>query len=473
MDHTRSENETPVLLVKLMSLLEAQRSAFGQERVYRRAMALLWGEVFAFGRHTVTQLLLTLGLVNEDWSAWYRLFSRLRFDELRTAKVQLQVILGMVSKGQWFVMGVDGFQVPRNSQKMPGTSWLKALNTAHFKPGIHRAQRFLEGSWLVPQEQGYSRAIPLRCLPAFPAKAVGSGGESVTEWQAAVALLQWLRSSLDELGRRTQPILALADGAFDTVAMWQGLPERVTLLVRTARNRALYHLPAGYAGRGRPRSYGEKAPSPAQWLKERQGFKRREITVRGQQRSMRYRIEGPFLRDGLPHTPLFLIVIGGGKRPPGSRRQRYEPCFYLVSAQRGNGTWCLPLPEEELLAWLWQRWELETCHRELKSACGLGEKQCWNPKATVASVQWSAWVYALLTLAGYQAWGLLHGPAPPGRWRRGPQRWSFNTLWRGYRMALWQQPQFRATWSPTNSYWPEKEAAMTALHNAISGAARV
>lgn len=473
MNHTRSKDETPVLLVKLMSLLEAQRSAFGQERVYRRVMALVWAEVLAFGRHTVTQLLLTLGLVKEDWSAWYRLFSHLRFDELRTAKVQLEVILGLVPKEQPLVTGIDGFQVPRHSQKMHGTSWLPALNTAPFKRGIHRAQRFVEGSWLVPQEQGYSRAIPLRCLPAFPAKAVGSGGESVTEWQAGVAFLQWLRSSLDELGRYSQLILTVADGAFDTLGMWEGLPERVTLLVRTARNRALYELPTGYAGRGRPRSYGEKAPSPAQWLRERQGFKRREISVRGQQRSMRYRIEGPFLRDDLPHIPLFLIVIGGGKRPPGSRRQRYEPCFYLVSALPDNGSWRLPLSEEELLAWLWQRWELEICHREMKSACGLGEKQCWNPRATIASVQWSAWVYSLLMLAGYQAWGLLQGPAPPGRWRRGPQRWSFNTLWRGYRTALWQQPDFQATWSPSRGYWPEKEAALTALHNAIRGAARV
>jgi hypothetical protein len=69
MNHTRAKNETPVLLVKLMVLLEAQRSIFGQERVYRRAMALVLAEVFAFGRHTVTQLLLTLGIIGpRNWT---------------------------------------------------------------------------------------------------------------------------------------------------------------------------------------------------------------------------------------------------------------------------------------------------------------------------------------------------------------------------------------------------------------------
>ncbi len=46
----------------------------------------------------------------------------------------------------------------------------------------------------------------------------------------------------------------------------------------------------------------------------------------------------------------------------------------------------MPLPIDTLLAWLWQRWELEVAHREMKSSFGVGEKQCWNPHATIASV---------------------------------------------------------------------------------------
>ena len=60
-----------------------------------------------------------------------------------------------------------------------------------------------------------------------------------------------------------------------------------------------------------------------------------------------------------------------------------------------------------------QRWEIEVCHRELKASFGLGDKQCWNPYAAVASVQWTAWVYSLLLLAGYRTWGLCrHNTVP-------------------------------------------------------------
>ncbi|MDQ7035950.1 MAG: hypothetical protein Q9P01_14285 [Anaerolineae bacterium] len=34
--------------------------------------------------------------------------------------------------------------------------------------GIHAAQRWFNGAWLMPAENGYSRALPLRWMPASP-----------------------------------------------------------------------------------------------------------------------------------------------------------------------------------------------------------------------------------------------------------------------------------------------------------------
>lgn len=66
----------PILLQKLFELLESHRAAFRQERTYWRAVGMVLGEIFNFGRHTVSQGLLVLGLTDGDWSSWYRLFSR-------------------------------------------------------------------------------------------------------------------------------------------------------------------------------------------------------------------------------------------------------------------------------------------------------------------------------------------------------------------------------------------------------------
>jgi len=71
--------ENSQLLKHLFALLQAHRSIFKQERIYQRVVALVLAELFVFARHTVSQLLMALGLVEQDWSAMYRLFSQGRF----------------------------------------------------------------------------------------------------------------------------------------------------------------------------------------------------------------------------------------------------------------------------------------------------------------------------------------------------------------------------------------------------------
>jgi hypothetical protein len=210
-------------------------------------------------------------------------------------------------------------------------------------------------------------------------------------------------------------------------------------------------------------------------LHNRQGWQKTTVTVRGRELPMRYRVEGPFVRDGLPECPLFLIVVAGREHRIGKkkvRRKRWEPAFFLVSAVWNGTHWELPLPIRDLLPWLWQRWELEVAHREMKSGLGVGEKQCWNPHSAVVSVQWSVWVYALLLLAGYRTWGLCGGPRSPARWWPGAKRWSLNTLWRAYRSAFWGKSEFQALWTRSGDNWLKKEVHLAGLYNAALAAMR-
>ncbi|MEZ4727990.1 MAG: hypothetical protein R3E79_12745 [Caldilineaceae bacterium] len=104
------------------------------------------------------------------------------------------------------------------------------------------------------------------------------------------------------------------------------------------------------------RQYGDKAPAPKAWLKERKGFQRQDVLVRGALRSMRHRAEGPYLRDK-SDVPLFLLVIGGGKRPIRLVfAKQYDPCFFLARHLRHRSLG-LPLPTTDILTLLWQRWD--------------------------------------------------------------------------------------------------------------------
>lgn len=230
------------LLHELLALLLSHRGAFRQERTFGRMQALIFGYLFSFARRTVTQVLLALGLTDDDWSAFYRLFNgpRIDYEEL-TGCFLSETLENMPETGPYVVV-VDGVQVPRHSHKMTGTSWLKNPRTPPFMPGIHRAQRFLHLAALLPQsDEGYSRALPLRWEPAFPEKAVlAEGMEPRKEWEAALDSLRWLRKRLDEAGRRTQRLLVLGDGGFCVAGLFRALPQSVDLMARCAKNRALY-----------------------------------------------------------------------------------------------------------------------------------------------------------------------------------------------------------------------------------------
>lgn len=463
------------LLKSLFELLEAHRPVFGQDRVYQRAVSLIFAEIFVFARHTISQLLMALGMTESDWSAWYRLFSQGRFHADQASEVLFAETLNHVGEEELYVVAGDSTQTPRSSRKMEGSGWLRNLRTPPFRRGIHAAQRWFNGSWLVPPENGYSRALPLRWLPAFTLKSKPKLHLPIKEWQAAIRFLTWLKQQFVKHGRSEQQLLMVADGSYDTVNLWKHLPDGVILLARSAKNRVLHGLPPRHqSGRGRKRLYGNRVPSPQQRWQSAQGWRKLNLNVRGRIRHLQYKISEPVLRRGLPHRPLILIVVRGKQRKnQHGRYYRRPPLPFLVNAvQNADGEWGLPLPIETLLFWAWQRWEIEVCHRELKSNFGLGNKQCWHPLAAVATVQWSAWVYALLLLAGYRVWGLSAAPEVPTRWWRGSGRWSWNTLWRAYRAELWGEAQFRPLYATTLNNWGEKEAFLMALRNSILASAR-
>ena len=334
--------QNPKPLKHLFELLEVHRALFGQGRVYHRTVALMMAEPFVFAQHTVTQPLMSLGLTEQDWSAWRRLFNQGRFPYERASEEVFGETLKHVGEDELYVVGGDGTQTPRSSRKMEGAGWLRNLRTPPFMIGIHAAQRWFNGSWLLPGEQGYSRALPLRWMPAFTEKSKPKAHAPCKEWEAAVQFLTWVREQLAKAGRVTQQVLMVADGSYDNLNLWKALPDGVILLARSAKNRVLYHLPAGkQTGRGRKRVDGDRALTPQEMWQQREGWKKLTLFVWGKDRYLQYQVHRPFLRKGAAHRPLFLIVVRGKQTP----RLRREPLPFLVNARQDDqGRWGWPTP---------------------------------------------------------------------------------------------------------------------------------
>jgi hypothetical protein len=445
----------------LFSLLAAHRSACRQDRVFARLVLLTVGLVATLGRHTLTQVLVTLGAGTADWSAWYRLFNRPRLQRARLERLLLGQVLRQVPRHVVLPVVLDATQLPRSSARFPGVGWTRAPRTPAWRRGIHLAQRWELLSWLVPRSAaGDSRAIPLRTalLRSARSRPCGTVPER-TEWAAGRDLLTWLRTELDRVGRRRQRVLAIADGTYSTAKLWAALPHQVTLLARCAKHRALFALPPrSQTGPGRRRKYGDRGPTPQTWLTTCRHWQQTTVMVRGRAIPLTYSVTGPWLVKPAAGQPLFLLVVKGIERGRGAHRRQRDPAYWLVSARQApHGTWVLPLPAAELLAWAWQRWEVEVMHRELKSGFGLGEQQTFSAAGAQTVVAWVVWTYAILVLAGYRAWGLGPGPLPAlGGWWSG-RRWSLGTLWQALRQELWQCGEFQPVWARSPDEW----AAMT------------
>lgn len=138
----------------------------------------------------------------------------------------------------------------------------------------------------------------------------------------------------------------MGDGGFCVARFFRELPQGVELMAHCARNRALYGLPKPEEGkRGRKRKYGEKARKPHEWLAERSGWRRAEFMVRSRPVRPRYRVEGPFVLEGAPERPVFLMVVKGvDRQAAGRRRKRRDPAFFLISAARDGERWIPNLP---------------------------------------------------------------------------------------------------------------------------------
>lgn len=470
----QSRTSRPVL-PHLTPLLLALALTARQPRTRERLLTLCLGYIQTLGRHTITGVLRSLGRDGLDWSAAYRLFARARFDLAVARRTLLAAVLTTLGPDDPLVVVLDGTQLARTSPRFPGVGWLRSPRTPVWRPGIHRAQRWVGLSALLPRSaDGGSRAVPLWFAPApSPTAHLWPDHPPQREWEAGLSALQWLRTQLDDLGQTRRRVLAVADGSYGVAPLLRALPTGVSLLARTTRPRALFALPdpplPGH--RGRHRRYGARGPTPEQTLHARSGWRTLPTWVRGRLLHLRVHTSGPWLVKPAPNQPVFLLVVRGIGRQRLGRRGQRQPAFLLVTAvPDGSGDWSLPLPMADLVAWAWQRWEVEVMHRELKSGFGLGQQQAWSPVAAALVIPWVVWLYAALVVAGYLSWGWEPAMAQAAWQRR--RRWTARDVACAVQQELWGQrgAVFPPVWATirgdppamTLTVWPMGPPATTA-----------
>ena len=280
-----------------------------------------------------------------------------------------------------------------------------------------------------------ARCVPIDWLPTFSPKARYANPTSqrseIEGWRVS---LQRVRGWLNAAGRAQQLLLCVGDGRGDTKALGQlDLPHTVCC-VRTRKDSRWCELPAETtAGRGRRRVYSDQVWTPQEKWRKRTGWQQVAMTVRGRAVRLSVQVLGPCRRLRWGKRVFFVLVVRGHHKRTKQGKSREPMAFWVHAVSDDKGGWRLPVPLEQLLLKLWQRWEMEVGFRWMKSGFGLGEKPCWGLDSGERSVAWSAWLYGVLVWSGYRAWGWTGGV----RWGGGPRvRWSFRDVLWGARCGL-------------------------------------
>jgi len=390
----------------------------------------------------VTGLLATAGCQFQDWTADYRLFSRLRldpaalFDGIRSACVQQS------PPDSPLCISVDDSLLPKTGPKIPGVAWRRDPQGPAFQTNLIRAQRVLQFSLLLPLPGSAAvRGIPIDFLHApTPAKLASSASPEqkkqhrklCEEHNLATRALQQWQSIRSSLGSR--PAILLSDARFTTRRFLAGLPADVTLIGRIRKDAKLFYPPAEQPARGRRRCYGAACPTPEQ-IRQDETLAWQQIPIRASGADHQCRVK---VVDRVLWTPagsqrlLRLVVIAPLAYRPrkGSRLLYRNPAFLICT----DPNLCV----QKIVQFYFWRWDIEVNFREEKTLLGVGQAQVRTPNSCQALPAFQVAAYALLLLAAARAHhdtDLL--PLPKWRARPTGQRISTQRLIQNLRFEVW------------------------------------
>jgi len=195
-----------------------------------------------------------------------------------------------------------------------------------------------------------------------------------------------------------RPLHLFVDGGYTNGTVLKKLPPRTVLVGRIRKDAKLCFLPVNSKtapGRGRPRRYGQPAPTPEQFQNDESvPWQTISIYIAGVPHSMRVKVCRNLMwrTAGLAHI-LQLVVVAPLRYQlrNGSRSMYRHPAFLICTD-----------PQMDLLALLQgyvQRWDIEVNFREEKTLLGVGQCQVRHPVSVDSVPALQVASYAMLLLA--------------------------------------------------------------------------
>lgn len=403
------------------STMAATTTSTCSARLYQHMLGLL----LCPAKSTLSNLICARGGQHGDWTADYRLYSKDRVDESVLFGHARDTLIENLDPGHPLVVALDDTIARKTGKKIHGSAWKRDPLGPAFQTNLVLAQRYLQFSAAWPLENGEARMVPIAFhhapTPAKPPK--NATPDQRSSYREALKQQNLNRKTLEQLEilrceiPPARHLIVTGDGSYTNKTILRGKPAGSTYIGRGRKDMVVHYLPETVAGaNGRPRRYGNQAPTPDQ-LRQDESVPWQKVAgfAAGKRHEFRIKTIGPVLwRKAGTDLPLRVVVIAPlGYRLRNGSRMLYRQPAYLICTDPD-------LPLEELLQYYLWRWGIEVNFREEKTLIGTGEAQVRTaasnqhlPAVTVAAYA-MLWTVALQALAGGTTFQGLHPP----KWRR-------------------------------------------------------
>lgn len=376
---------------------------------------------------TLTNLIRLNGRQHQDWSPDYRLYGEERVDEKVLFNGALSEVLSVLPKESPLVIALDDTLTRKTGTHIAGVSWKRDPLGPAFQINLVRGQRYVQFSAAWPLEMGGARMIPVAFQHAPPA---AKPPKNPNEKQRAEHREEKRQKSLNayaikemkalrEICPKDRPLIFCGDGSYTNAEVIKACPESTTYIGRIRKDAALYNLLSSIseAGRnGRPRLYGDKAPTPEQLRQDpEQPWQILNAFASGKRHEFRVKILSNVCWKKTGHQKTFQVMVIA---PVGYRLRKGGKLLYRQPAHLICTDVTLP-PAELLQYYLW-RWGIEVNFRDEKTLLGVGEAHVRTPSANQHLPAVIVAAYSLLWVAALRmkSRGSMPVMLRPARWEK-------------------------------------------------------
>jgi len=434
-----------ILSEAVYGLMLRWQKVFLQKRTFANAIRLAFCLLLNPSRNTITQSMLYGGLEDEDWSLYYKVFSRSRWDDTELFEPIIQETVAYFPDN-YISLAVDDTKIKKTGKKIPRTQYYLDPLSPSFHPNLMYGHRILQFSALLPlykqiipdldnEELHYhvSRGIPVLVdnVPAVKKPGKHASLEELEEYNqlknknnlclSFIDKVQQLRKHYDAAGAKDKELLIVADGSFCNSTVFKAALERTYIAARCRVDAKLCLEDTSSSRRYFSR---EKFTPQAVRQDSRIKYQKTKLYLGKKLRSVRYKeIDNVLWQRGAGRKKLRLIVIAPKPYQSYGKKQNYKREAYILTDNHD-------LSAETIIQEYLNRWEIEVNHRDEKNNLGVGQAQVWNNESVIKIPALLIAAYSIMLLASLSCFGPNRdcNYLPQPRWRKGSVRPSCNDL---------------------------------------------